>query len=85
MWFRGPCIILERRLGLLTQKKVINVKEDGRKIKEKVYFIQKKIKCCEPMKTNIKDLIRKSFIEGNSFSKMCDLIKVKLQEKEEGK
>ena len=39
----------------------------------------------EPMKTNIKDLIRKAFTEETSFIKMCDLIKAKLQEKEEGK
>ena len=39
----------------------------------------------EPMKTNIKDLIRKAFTEETSFTKMCDLIKAKLQEKEEGK
>ena len=37
------------------------------------------------MKTNIKDLIRKAFTEETSFIKMCDLIKAKLQEKEEGK
>ena len=39
----------------------------------------------DQMKTNIKDLIRKAFTEETSFSKMCDLIKAKLQEKEEGK
>ena len=39
----------------------------------------------EPMKTNIKDLIRKAFTEETSFTRMCDLIKAKLQEKEEGK
>ena len=39
----------------------------------------------EPMKTTIKDLIRKAFTEETTFIKMCDLIKSKLQEKEEGK
>ena len=39
----------------------------------------------EPMKTTIKDLIRKAFTEETTFIKMCDLIKAKLQEKEEGK
>ena len=39
----------------------------------------------EPMKTFIKDLIRKAFTEETTFIKMCDLIKAKLQEKEEGK
>ena len=39
----------------------------------------------ETMKTTIKDLIRKAFTEETTFIKMCDLIKAKLQEKEEGK
>ena len=39
----------------------------------------------EPMKMTIKDLIRKAFTEETTFIKMCDLIKSKLQEKEEGK
>ena len=39
----------------------------------------------EQMKTTIKDLIRKAFTEETTFIKMCDLIKAKLQEKEEGK
>ena len=39
----------------------------------------------ETMKTTIKDLIRKAFTEETSFYKMCELIKSKLQEKEEGK
>ena len=39
----------------------------------------------EPMKTTIKDLIRKAFTEETTFIKMCDLIKAKLQEKEVGK
>ena len=39
----------------------------------------------DQMKTTIKDLIRKAFTEETSFNKMCDLIKAKLQEKEEGK
>ena len=39
----------------------------------------------EPMKKTIKDLIRKAFTEETTFIKMCDLIKAKLQEKEEGK
>ena len=39
----------------------------------------------EPMKLTIKDLIRKAFTEETTFIKMCDLIKSKLQEKEEGK
>ena len=39
----------------------------------------------EPMKTTIKDLIRKAFTEETTFIKMCDLIKAKLVEKEEGK
>ena len=39
----------------------------------------------DQMKTAIKDLIRKAFTEETSFNKMCDLIKAKLQEKEEGK
>jgi len=39
----------------------------------------------EPMKTTIKDLIRKAFTEETSFIKMCELIKSKLIEKEEGK
>ena len=39
----------------------------------------------EPMKTNIKDFIRKAFTEETSFQRMCDFIKSKLQEKEEGK
>ena len=39
----------------------------------------------EQMKITIKDLIRKAFTEETTFIKMCDLIKAKLQEKEEGK
>ena len=39
----------------------------------------------EPMKIFIKDLIRKAFTEETTFIKMCDVIKSKLQEKEEGK
>ena len=39
----------------------------------------------EPMKETIKDLIRKAFTEESTFIKMCDLIKSKLVEKEEGK
>ena len=39
----------------------------------------------EPTKLTIKDLIRKAFTEETTFIKMCDLIKAKLQEKEEGK
>ena len=39
----------------------------------------------DPMKLTIKDLIRKAFTEETTFIKMCDLIKTKLQEKEEGK
>ena len=39
----------------------------------------------EAMKMTIKDLIRKAFTEETTFIKMCDLIKSKLQEKEEGK
>ena len=39
----------------------------------------------EPMKATIKDLIRKAFTEESTFIKMCDLIKSKLVEKEEGK
>ena len=39
----------------------------------------------EQMKMTIKDLIRKAFTEETTFIKMCDLIKSKLQEKEEGK
>ena len=39
----------------------------------------------DAMKTTIKDLIRKAFTEETTFIKMCDLIKAKLQEKEEGK
>ena len=39
----------------------------------------------DPMKLTIKDLIRKAFTEETTFIKMCDLIKAKLQEKEEGK
>ena len=39
----------------------------------------------EPRKMTIKDLIRKAFTEETTFIKMCDLIKSKLQEKEEGK
>ena len=39
----------------------------------------------EPMKATIKDLIRKAFTEETTFIKMCDLIKSKLVEKEEGK
>ena len=39
----------------------------------------------EPMKETIKDLIRKAFTEETTFIKMCDLIKSKLVEKEEGK
>ena len=39
----------------------------------------------EPMKLTIKDLIRKAFTEETTFIKMCDVIKSKLQEKEEGK
>ena len=39
----------------------------------------------ETMKMTIKDLIRKAFTEETTFIKMCDLIKSKLQEKEEGK
>ena len=39
----------------------------------------------EPMKITIKDLIRKAFTEETTFIKMCDVIKSKMQEKEEGK
>ena len=39
----------------------------------------------DAMKTTIKDLIRKAFTEETTFIKMCDLIKAKLIEKEEGK
>ena len=39
----------------------------------------------EPMKLTIKDSIRKAFTEETTFIKMCDVIKSKLQEKEEGK
>ena len=39
----------------------------------------------EQMKLTIKDLIRKAFTEETTFIKMCDVIKSKLQEKEEGK
>ena len=39
----------------------------------------------EPMKATIKDLIRKAFTKESTFIKMCDLIKSKLVEKEEGK
>lgn len=39
----------------------------------------------EPMKIIIRDFIKKAFTEETSFQRMCDFIKTKLQEKEEGK
>ena len=39
----------------------------------------------ESMKIIVKDFIKKAFTEETSFQKMCDYIKTKLQEKEEGK
>ena len=39
----------------------------------------------ESMKIIVKDFIKKAFTEETSFQKMCDYIKTRLQEKEEGK
>ena len=39
----------------------------------------------EKMKTDIKEIIKKAFNEERYFNKMCEFIKAKLQEKEEGK